>query len=101
MNDSIRQFLDIASTLSDEQVVALLKYALEQRPDAWEAALFMTERGEVEMARNWLMSRGDKKLSLLGRLLPQLMNCLHEEAGAESRRTYEISGDYIENQHTH
>lgn len=99
MNDSIRHYLDISSTMSDEQIAALLEYASTARPVEWESALFMVEHEQVTLARDWLASRGDEKLGMLARILPFVVNELkrEKERREAEERNCNNKGIYIEN----
>lgn len=82
MTDEIRNILDPANTLSDEDVRGLLAHAKKKKGDVWDTVLFMYRHKHLDLALDWLRELGDKKLCRLADVLPRLFQQLEEKPTA-------------------
>lgn len=80
MIDEIRNILDPGSAYSEEYVHELLQYAKKLKGGAvWEAFLFMRQHAKLQVALDWLRTRGNKRLGQLADVLPKYIEELERK----------------------
>lgn len=65
-------YLSPKPDVNDQQIDALVEYAVKEHRDAWEAIRLMHELGQDSMIDSYLLRLGDQRLASLGRILPNL-----------------------------
>lgn len=103
MTDDIRNILDPANTLSDEDVKELLAHAKKKKSNVWDFVLYMHRHNQLVLALDWLREQGDKKLCRLADVLPRLFKQLEEKPAqpvvslAINKNENDVKQDYQSN----
>lgn len=106
MTDDIRNILDPANTLSDEDVKGLLAHAQKKKGNVWDLVLYMHRHNQLALALDWLREQGDKKLCRLADVLPRLFKQLEEKPAAPmvslavNKNEKDVKQDYHSNSGT-
>lgn len=80
MIDGIRNILDPGSAYSEEYVLGLLQYAKKLNGGVvWDAFVFMRQHAKLQVALDWLRTRGNKRLCQLADVLPKYLEELERK----------------------
>lgn len=103
MTDEIRNILDPASTLSDEDVRGLLAHAQKKKTGVWSTIMFFHRHNQLLLAMDWLREQGDKKLCRLADVLPRLFLQLEAKPAAPTvslsinRNEHDVKEEFNQN----
>lgn len=73
MNEKIRNILDPASKVSDDEALELLQHAQQVQTSVWDMVIFLLRQNLPDHAVTFLRQQGDSRLSQLADVLPRLI----------------------------